>query len=61
MSLPVEDIVPAFLAALQAGQNAVVQAPPGAGKSTLLPLKLLDQHWLAGKRVFSASPSPPVR
>jgi ATP-dependent helicase HrpB len=56
MSLPVEDIVPAFLAALQAGRNAVVQAPPGAGKSTLLPLKLLDRNWLAGKRVLMLEP-----
>jgi ATP-dependent helicase HrpB len=56
MSLPIEDIVPAFLAALRAGRNAVVQAPPGAGKSTLLPLKLLDQDWLAGRRVLMLEP-----
>ncbi len=56
MSLPVEDIVADFLAALRAGKNAVVQAPPGAGKSTLLPLKLLDQDWLAGKRVLMLEP-----
>jgi ATP-dependent helicase HrpB len=56
MSLPVEDIVADFLAVLRAGRNAVVQAPPGAGKSTLLPLKLLDQDWLAGKRVLMLEP-----
>lgn len=56
MSLPVEDIVADFLAALRAGHNAVVQAPPGAGKSTLLPLKLLDQDWLAGRRVLMLEP-----
>ena len=56
MSLPVEDIVGDFLAALRAGGNAVVQAPPGAGKSTLLPLKLLDQDWLAGRRVLMLEP-----
>lgn len=56
MSLPVEDIVGDFLAALRAGGNAVVQAPPGAGKSTLLPLKLLDQDWLADRRVLMLEP-----
>jgi len=56
MSLPVEDIVADFLAVLRGGKNAVVQAPPGAGKSTLLPLKLLDQDWLAGRRVLMLEP-----
>ncbi|MGE0151655.1 MAG: ATP-dependent helicase HrpB [Reyranellaceae bacterium] len=56
MSLPVEDIVPEFLAVLRAGGNAVVQAPPGAGKSTLLPLKLLDQAWLDGGRILMLEP-----
>jgi ATP-dependent helicase HrpB len=56
MGLPIEDIVPAFLAALQAGNAAVLQAPPGAGKSTLLPLKLLDQPWLEGRKILMLEP-----
>lgn len=56
MGLPVEDIVPAFLAALRAGNAAVVQAPPGAGKSTLLPLTLLDQPWLEGRKILMLEP-----
>jgi hypothetical protein len=32
--------------------TAVLVAPPGAGKSTLLPLTLLDEHWLAGKKII---------
>ena len=34
-----------MLAALAAGRNAVLVAPPGAGKTTLLPLALLDAPW----------------
>ncbi len=56
MSLPVDDIVAPFLAALRTGNAAVVQAPPGAGKSTLLPLTLLDESWLDGGKVLMLEP-----
>jgi ATP-dependent helicase HrpB len=41
MDLPVAEILPELLATLQAGQNAVLVAPPGAGKTTLVPLAAL--------------------
>ena len=31
-------------------------APPGAGKTTLLPLRLLDEPWLAGRRIVMLEP-----
>ena len=40
--LPVNDVLPALLAALRARSNAVLVAPPGAGKTTLVPLALLE-------------------
>ena len=40
--LPVEAVLPQLRAALRAGRNAVLVAPPGAGKSTVVPLALLD-------------------
>jgi len=43
--LPIDEALPALLAALSAGTNAVLQAPPGAGKTTRVPLALLDQPW----------------
>jgi ATP-dependent helicase HrpB len=43
--LPVTDAIPALLAALAGGRNAVVVAPPGAGKTTLVPLALLRASW----------------
>lgn len=47
--LPVTEALPALIAALQGGSNAVLVAPPGAGKTTLVPLVLMDEPWAAGK------------
>jgi ATP-dependent helicase HrpB len=49
--LPVTDALPALHAALNAGRNAVLVAPPGAGKTTLVPLALLDAPWRGETRV----------
>lgn len=54
--LPIEPILPALLAALAAGRNAVLQAPPGAGKTTRVPLALLAAPWLAGRQVIVLEP-----
>ena len=54
--LPIEPLIPDLLAALRAGPNAVLQAPPGAGKTTRVPLALLDEPWLAGCRVVLLEP-----
>ncbi|HIJ63191.1 MAG TPA: DEAD/DEAH box helicase, partial [Rhodospirillaceae bacterium] len=54
--LPIEPALPELLAALAAGSAAVLQAPPGAGKTTRVPLALLDQPWLAGKRLIMLEP-----
>lgn len=55
MSLPVQDILPDLLAALRAGPNAVLVAPPGAGKTTAVPPALIDQPWCSGQ-VWVLSP-----
>ncbi len=39
--LPIDDALPALLAAMAARGMAVLQAPPGAGKTTRVPLALL--------------------
>ncbi len=54
--LPVRDALPALLEALRRGANAVLIAPPGAGKTTLAPLALLDEPWLAGRRIVMTEP-----
>jgi ATP-dependent helicase HrpB len=54
--LPVTEALPALLAALRAGPNAVLVAPPGAGKTTLVPLAMLDEPWRAGGRIVLLEP-----
>ena len=54
--MPVTDSLPALLAALEAGRNAVLIAPPGAGKTTLVPLALLEAPWLGAGRIVMLEP-----
>jgi len=54
--LPVADALPALLAALAQGGNAVLVAPPGAGKTTLVPLALLDAPWRGDGRILVLEP-----
>jgi ATP-dependent helicase HrpB len=55
-ALPIDDALPALAAALRAGSNAVVVAPPGAGKTTRIPLALLDEPWVLGGRLIMLEP-----
>ena len=48
--------MPALRAALAEDRHAVLQAPPGAGKTTVVPLRLLDDPWLAGRRIVMLEP-----
>ncbi|GMQ28605.1 ATP-dependent helicase HrpB [Algoriphagus confluentis] len=54
--LPVSEIIPEVKKQLSSSNSLIIQAPPGAGKSTLLPLALLDQPWLAGKKIIMLEP-----
>ncbi len=54
--LPVTDSLPALLAALESGPNAVLVAPPGAGKTTLVPLALLEAAWRGDGRIVVLEP-----
>ena len=54
--LPVAAVMEDLMAALARDSGAVLQAPPGAGKTTLVPLALLDQPWLAGRRILMLAP-----
>jgi ATP-dependent helicase HrpB len=54
--LPIDAAIPQLTQALASGHSAVLQAPPGAGKSTVVPLVLLEQPWLAGKRLLMLEP-----
>src|SRR5262245_50839377 len=54
--LPIDEILPELLAKLATGPNAVLQAAPGAGKTTRVPLALLEQEWMAGRRIVVLEP-----
>jgi ATP-dependent helicase HrpB len=54
--LPVTLVIPDLIRALTFEKRAVLQAPPGAGKTTFVPLALLDQPWLAGKKIVMLEP-----
>jgi ATP-dependent helicase HrpB len=55
-ALPIDDILPALRRALAHNAAAVLQAEPGAGKTTRVPLALLDEAWLAGRRILLLEP-----
>ena len=50
-SLPVEACLDTLKQRLPERDEALLQAPPGAGKTTRVPPALLDELWLAGRRV----------
>jgi ATP-dependent helicase HrpB len=54
--LPISAALPALKAALAAHAHVVLEAPPGAGKTTLVPLALLDETWLAGRKILMLEP-----
>ena len=56
INLPVRETIPAARKHLQDGNTLLLSAPPGAGKSTLLPLALLNEPWLANKKIILLEP-----
>lgn len=54
--LPIEQILPELREALRTRTGAVLEAPPGAGKTTRVPLALLDEPWLAGRKIVMLEP-----
>ncbi len=49
IDLPIHAVLPDLTAALRAGSNAVLVAPPGAGKTTAVAPALLDEPWCGGQ------------
>ena len=54
--LPVEEAIAPLRTALSTRRNAILVAPPGAGKTTLVPLRLIDEPWVAGRRIVMLEP-----
>jgi ATP-dependent helicase HrpB len=55
-ALPIDEALPRIKGALAAKNRLVLAAPPGAGKTTRAPLALLDEDWLAGRRIVMLEP-----
>ena len=54
--LPVEEVLPQLVAALEARGEAVLVAPPGAGKTTRVAPALLNARWIKGGKIILLSP-----
>lgn len=56
MRLPIDDVLPDLIVALDMRNAAVLVAPPGAGKTTRVPLALLAASWRGDKKILLLSP-----
>lgn len=56
IDLPIKDVIPKIQQELRETSTLIVKAPPGAGKSTLLPLALMNEPWLASKKILMLEP-----
>src|SRR3982075_3912492 len=54
--LPIDAALDDLARALAANNAAVLVAPPGAGKTTRVPLALLDEPWIATKKIIVLEP-----
>ncbi|MEO6104128.1 MAG: DEAD/DEAH box helicase, partial [Pseudoxanthomonas sp.] len=56
VEFPITSLLPEIKRSLQVHPRLVLEAPPGAGKTTQVPLALLDESWLAGRRMVMLEP-----
>lgn len=56
INLPIDTILPSLRETLAVTNSAVLIASPGAGKTTRVPLALINEPWLAGKKVLMLEP-----
>ena len=54
--LPIHQVLPALLSALEKHNRILLEAPPGAGKTTVVPLALLATPWLKQQKILLLEP-----
>jgi len=55
-TLPILSVLPDICEVLSRNVPCILEAPPGAGKTTMVPLALLNEAWLAGKKIVMLEP-----
>lgn len=55
-SMPIADVLPDILSALQMHSRLVLEAPPGAGKTTQVPIALLQAPWRGDRKILMLEP-----
>ncbi|WP_196778943.1 ATP-dependent helicase HrpB [Lysobacter silvisoli] len=55
-AFPIDALLPRIRDSLAAHPRLVLEAPPGAGKTTQVPPALLDEPWLAGRKIVMLEP-----
>lgn len=56
VDFPITPLLPRVRASLATHPRLVLDAPPGAGKTTQVPPALLDEAWLAGRKIVLLEP-----
>src|SRR5690348_5895884 len=56
IKFPIAPLLPAIRDSLRVHPRLTLEAPPGAGKTTQVPPALLDEKWLAGRKIVVLEP-----
>ncbi|HET9818844.1 MAG TPA: ATP-dependent helicase HrpB [Rhodanobacteraceae bacterium] len=56
VAFPITPLLPAIRSSLREHPRLLMEAPPGAGKTTQVPPALLDEAWLAGRKIVVLEP-----
>lgn len=56
LDLPIQQVLPELITALDQHDELVLEAPPGAGKTTCVPLALLARPWLGEQKILLLEP-----
>ncbi|MCK5226921.1 MAG: DEAD/DEAH box helicase, partial [Desulfobulbaceae bacterium] len=54
--LPIHTVLPELQKSLTNHRSVVLTAEPGSGKTTIVPLALVNEPWLAGRKIIMLEP-----